>query len=78
MDKHDWSSFLRFLDEASDEELGRYKGELDRLLGRLTEPGVKSDVRRMRRLLDEEVLARLRPSLPSPATASSSTPERGD
>ena len=72
MDKHEWSSFLRFLDEASDEELGRYKAELDGLLGRLTERGVRSDVRRMLRLLDEEVLARLRPGMPSPRSAPSS------
>ena len=58
MDKQEWKSFFRFIDEGSAAELQRRKDALLGVLSKVTDAGVRSDIRRMLRLLDEEVLAR--------------------
>ena len=58
MDKQEWKSFLRFIDEGSVAELQQRKDALACVLQKVTDPGVRSDIRRMLRLIDEEVLIR--------------------
>ena len=58
MDKDEWKQFLRWLDEANEEELAEVKQRLRATQSAVTEPGVRSDLRRMLRLIDEEVLIR--------------------
>ena len=58
MDKEEWKSFFRFIDEGSETELQQRKGTLAGVLAKVTDPGVRSDIRRMLRLIDEEVLIR--------------------
>lgn len=58
MDKDEWKQFLRWLDEANEEELAQVKQRLRTTQSAVTEPGVRSDLRRMLRLIDEEVLIR--------------------
>ena len=58
MDKEEWKSFFRFIDEGSEAELQLRKGTLVGVLAKVTDPGVRSDIRRMLRLIDEEVLLR--------------------
>jgi hypothetical protein len=61
MDKHLWLSLLRLVDEGSAEELQAKKEELLQSLGRLriTRGPVRSDVLRVVRLIDEELVSRL-------------------
>ena len=58
MDKHEWKSFFRFIDDGSVAELQLRKDALVGVLTKVTDPGVRSDIRRMLRLIDEEVLIR--------------------
>jgi hypothetical protein len=58
MDKQDWMSFIRFIDEGSVAELQQRKHALADVLQQVTDPGVRSDILRMLRLIDEEVLIR--------------------
>jgi hypothetical protein len=58
VDKHEWKSFFRFLDEGSEAELERRKNDLIAVQAKVTDPSVRSDIRRMLRLVDEEVLIR--------------------
>jgi hypothetical protein len=58
MDKDEWKQFLRWLDDASERELAQMKLQLRSTQVDVTEPGVRSDLRRMLRLIDEEVLIR--------------------
>ena len=58
MDKDEWKQFLRWLDEANEEEMAQMKQRLRSAQAAVTEPGVRSDLRRMLRLIDEEVLIR--------------------
>ena len=58
MDKQEWKSFFRFIDEGRDTELQRRKDALLGVLSKVTDAGVRSDIRRMLRLIDEEVLIR--------------------
>lgn len=58
MDKEEWKSFFRFIDEGSEAELQQRKDALAGVLAKVSDPGVRSDIRRMRRLIDEEVLIR--------------------
>lgn len=58
MDKQEWKSFFRFIDEGSAAELQRRKDALLGVLSKVTDAGVRSDIRRMLRLIDEEVLIR--------------------
>lgn len=57
MDKEEWKSF-RFIDEGSEAELQQRRDALAGVLTKVTDQGVRSDIRRMRRLIDEEVLNR--------------------
>lgn len=61
MDKHLWLSLLRLVDEGSAEELQAKKEELLQSLERLriTRVPVRSDVLRVVRLIDEELVSRL-------------------
>ena len=61
MDKHLWLSLLRLVDEGSAEELQAKKEELLQSLERLriTRGQVRSDVLRVVRLIDEELVSRL-------------------
>ena len=58
MDKEEWKSFFRFIDEGSEAELQQRKDALAGVLQKVTVPGVRSVIRRMLRLIDEEVLIR--------------------
>ena len=58
MDKQEWKSFFRFIDGGSEAELQQRKDALASVLQKVTDPGVRSDIRRMLRLIDEEVLIR--------------------
>lgn len=59
MDKHEWQSFLRWLDEANLEELRKRHDQLLDLLRHFKEPGPRSDARRCVRLIEQEILIRL-------------------
>lgn len=72
MDKEEWKSFFRFIDEGSEAELQQRKDELAGVLAKVSDPGVRSDIRRMRRLIDEEVLIRQTLSSRKPASRSRS------
>ena len=58
MDKQEWKSFFRFIEGGSEAELQQRKDALASVLQKVTDPGVRSDIRRMLRLIDEEVLIR--------------------
>ena len=58
MDKHEWQSFFLFIDEASEAELQQRKDALAAVLRKVTDPGVRADIRRLLRLIDEEGLIR--------------------
>ena len=58
MDKDEWKQFLRWLDDANEEELAQTKLRLRSTHAAVSEPGVRSDIRRMLRLIDEEILIR--------------------
>lgn len=72
MDKQEWKSFFRFIDKGSEAELQQRKDALADVLAKVTDPGVRSDIRRMLRLIDEEVLIRQNLSLRKPAPRSRS------
>lgn len=61
MDKHLWVSFLRLINEGSTDELQAKKEELLQALERMRirRGPVRSDVMRVVRLIDEELVARL-------------------
>jgi hypothetical protein len=60
MDKHLWISFLRLVDQGSDQELQAKKEQLLISLKELSigRGSVRSDVMRVVRLIDDELLAR--------------------
>ena len=58
MDKQEWKSFFCFIDRGSEAELQQRKDALAGVLLKVTDPGVRCDIRRMLRLIDEEVLIR--------------------
>jgi hypothetical protein len=62
MDKHEWQSFLRWLDQANMEELQRRRDQFRELLPKLTEPDTRSDARRCLRLIEQEMLPRSKQS----------------
>lgn len=72
MDKEEWKSFFRFIDEGCEAELQQRKDALAGVLAKVSDPGVRSDIRRMRRLIDEEVLIRQTLSSRQPALRSRS------
>ena len=58
MDKQEWKSFFRWLDQAGAEELRRRKAKIAALCRDIDDRGVKADARRMIRLIDQDLLAR--------------------
>ena len=59
MSKDAWRAFLRWLDQASVSELDRRHQDALALLDELTERELRSELRRMLRLMEEERLIRL-------------------
>lgn len=59
MSKDAWRAFLRWLDQAGVDELEGKHQEALALLDRLTDRELKSELRRMVRLIEEERLIRL-------------------
>ena len=58
MDKDDWKSLFRFLDEANEEELLRKLESVRFTLTKVRSADIRSDLRRMQRLLDQEMVIR--------------------
>lgn len=56
MDKDDWKGYLCFLDEAKEEELHARLEKARGVLRLLRTPEVRSDARRVIRLLEQELL----------------------
>jgi hypothetical protein len=59
VDKDDWKSFFRFLDEANEGELQRKLENVRLTLTKVSSADIRSDLRRMQRLLDQEIVIRL-------------------
>lgn len=59
MDKDFWKAFLRFLDQASPEELIEKIADVEALLQNTRSTEVKSDAKRMIRLMEQELFDRL-------------------
>jgi hypothetical protein len=57
MDKGFWKGFLRFLDQASPEELNRKIADVELLLQNTRSAEVKSDAKRMIRFMEQELFA---------------------
>ena len=58
MDKEEWKSFFRFLDEANEEELRARLDKAREVLTIVRSPEVRSEARRVVRLLEQELLTR--------------------
>lgn len=58
MDKDEWKGFLRWLDEAGPQELHARRQRIVEVLKDIRDRDVRSDARRMARLIDAEILAR--------------------
>jgi hypothetical protein len=58
MDKEEWKSFFRFLDEANEGELRMRLDKAREVLTIVRSPEVRSDARRVVRLLEQELLIR--------------------
>ena len=58
MDKEFWKGFMRFLDQATLEEIDKRYLEIEAYLPKVTEKDLRSDMRRCLRLLNEERVAR--------------------
>jgi hypothetical protein len=58
MDKVEWKRFFRFIDEGGEAALQQRKDALACAWRKVTNLGVRCDIRRMLRLIDEEVLIR--------------------
>lgn len=59
MDKDFWKAFLRFLDQASPEELNEKIADIESLLETTRSEDVISDAKRMIRLMEQELFGRL-------------------
>jgi len=59
MDKHEVSSFLRFLDSAGWSELMSRQEKLSKALQLVVHEDTKADIRFCLRLVDEEIAARV-------------------
>lgn len=59
MDKQTIKSFIRWLEEATEDELDTRRGEIKAAFTKVASPEGKADVRLALRLVDEEVIARL-------------------
>jgi hypothetical protein len=58
MDKSEWRGLFRFLDEANEEELRARLEKAREVLTIVRSPDVRSDARRVVRLLEQELLIR--------------------
>lgn len=58
MDRQEWKSFFRWLDQADAEELRQKKARIAALCRHIDDRDVKADARRMIRLIDQDLLAR--------------------
>ncbi len=58
MDKQFWKGFCCFLDDATDEEIQSRLAATIQLLNDVRSPDVRSDCRRIIKLLEQELLAR--------------------
>jgi hypothetical protein len=58
MDRQEWHSFFRWLEQAGSEEQRQKKDRIAALCRDIDDRDVKSDARRMIRLIDQERLAR--------------------
>lgn len=58
MGKDAWKAFLRWLDQASPQELEEKHRESRALLAKLTDAQYRADLRRIIRLIEEEQLIR--------------------
>lgn len=59
MSKESWLAFLRWLDQATDEELATKQVQCLALQDRLTDPDLRREMPRMIRMIEEEQLIRL-------------------
>lgn len=59
MDKDFWISFLRFLDQASPEELNGKITDVELLLQNTRSAEVRSDAKRMIRFMEQELFAQM-------------------
>ena len=59
MNKQFWKDFLQWLDRASNEELREAATRADLQLGNTIDAEVNADLRRMIRLIEEEMASRL-------------------
>ena len=64
MDKDFWAAFLRFLDQATREELNQKITATAALLQNTRSVEVKSDAKVMIRLMEQELLVRLSEKIP--------------
>jgi hypothetical protein len=58
MDKREWFEFFRWLEQAGPEELRQRKTRIAALVREIDDRDVRSDARRMMRLIDQDILAR--------------------
>ena len=58
MDKEEWRSFVRWLDQANPKELRMRRTRLTELRRDLDDRDLRSEVGRMVRLIEQELLAR--------------------
>lgn len=58
MNQELWKSLFRWLETASLDEIALRQSRLREILARISDRGLRSDIRRMRRLLEQEVQAR--------------------
>ena len=58
MNKELWKSLFRWLESASLEEIASKQTVVRETLAQISDRGLRSDIRRIRRLTDEEVQAR--------------------
>ena len=58
MNKELWKSLFRWLESASLEEISDRQSRIRETLAQISDRGLRSDIRRIRRLMDEEVQAR--------------------
>ena len=58
MDRDDWKSFHRWLDDATNDEIKSTREEIEALVQDLRDPGTRGTYKRMIKFIDEEIGAR--------------------
>ena len=58
MNKDFWKILITWLETASLEELHHKRNLVQQMLGQIQDRGLKSDIRRILRFMDEEILVR--------------------